>query len=444
MRLLVLTNGWTLFAFAGIYRWTTVPLAAGTALVAALSPPRFGRGAVRWLDGALVAAILVMAVQLVPLSQPLRLRIAPSSVAYERIVRIAPPDRAPISVDPDATRFALFLTATVVVLFFSARRGFARGGVRTVLRAVAWTGLVVAPLAVAQHLFAPKLFYGEVPPIASNALPFTPFVNRNDFAAWLLMAIPLTLGYVMARVESRRHQADGFDPEPALDTKNMALGFALFAMTAGLLASLSRSGIGGALASFVLFIAVARRRMPRRRLMWMIVVIAAMVTLALMYANAGALAERASTGLTEGISGRATIWRMTWPMVQDFWPIGSGVGTYQPVMVLYQTSGLNLYISHADNEYLQILAEGGALLAIAAGVAIVAAFVAIRRRLRSDHTRLFWIRLGAACGIFGLAMQNLWEMTLRVPANAVLLAILAAIALHDAHVHTTARPVVSG
>jgi len=439
----VLTSVWTLFAFAGIYRWTTVPLAAGTLLVAALSPPRFGRGATRWLDAALVAAILVMAAQLVPLSQPLRQRIAPASVTYEQTVRVAPPDRAPISVDPDATLFALFLTATVVVLFWSARRSFARGGVRTVLRAVAWSGLVVAPLAILQHLFEPQLFYAAIHPIAGNALPFTPFVNRNDFAAWLLMAIPLTMGYVMARVESRRQHGVPFDPELALDTKNIALGFALFAMTAALLASLSRSGIGGALVSFVLFVAVARRRMSRRRLTWMIGVIAAIVTLALMYANTGALAERASTGLTEGISGRTLIWRMTWPMVLDFWPVGSGVGTYQPVMVLYQTAGLNLYISHADNEYLQILAEGGAPLAIAAAVALVAALAAIRQRLRSDRTPLFWIRLGAACGIFGVAIQNLWEMTLRVPANAVLLATLAAIALHDTHVHVTARPPAS-
>ena len=435
-----MTSGWTLFAFAGIYRWTTVPLAAGTVLVAALSPPRVGRGAARWLDLALIVSILIMAAQLVPLPQSVRLRVAPSSVAYDQTVHVAPPDRAPISVDPDATRFALFLTATIVVLFWSARRTLARGGVRTVLRGVAWTSLVVAPLAVAQHMFAPKLFYGAVRPIAGNALPFTPFVNRNDFAAWLLMAIPLTLGYVIARLESRRHPGDPFDPELALDTKNVALGFALFAMMAGLLASLSRSGIGAALASFVLFIAVARRRMSRRRLMWMIGIIAAMVTLALMYANMGALAARASSGLTEGISGRAMVWRMTWPMVQDFWPIGSGVGTYQPVMVLYQTPGLNLYISHADNEYLQILAEGGALLAIPATLALGAAYVAIRQRLRSDHTPLFWIRLGAACGIFGLAVQNVWEMTLRVPANAVLLAVLAAIALHDTHVHATTQP----
>jgi O-antigen ligase len=421
----------TLFAFAGIYRWTTVPLAVGTAIVAVLSPPRFGRGATRWLDGALLAAIVVIAIELIPLPGPVRVHVAPSSIAYEHTVRIAPTESGPITVDSDATAFALFLIMTVVLLFWAARRAFAHRGVRTVLRSIAWTGLIVAPLAIAQHLFAPKLFYGVVRPISANALPFTPFVNRNDFAAWLLMAIPVTQGYVIARIASRRHHGDPFDPETALDTRNLMLGFAVFAMTAGLLASLSRSGIGGAVASFALFVALARRRMSRRRLTWMIVAMAAMVTLALMYANTSALAARASSSLTEGISGRSMIWRMTWPIVQDFWPVGSGVGTFQPVMVLYQTPGLNLYVSHADNEYLQILAEGGALLAIPVLVALVAAFIAIRERLNRDRTPLFWVRLGAACGIFGLALQNLWEMTLRVPANAVLLAILAAIALHE-------------
>ncbi|PYQ72812.1 MAG: hypothetical protein DMG01_23560, partial [Acidobacteria bacterium] len=79
-----MTSGWTLFAFAGIYRWTTVPLAAGTVLVAALSPPRVGRGAARWLDLALIVSILIMAAQLVPLPQSVRLRVAPSSVAYDQ------------------------------------------------------------------------------------------------------------------------------------------------------------------------------------------------------------------------------------------------------------------------------------------------------------------------------------------------------------------------
>jgi O-antigen ligase len=118
-------------------------------------------------------------------------------------------------------------------------------------------------------------------------------------------------------------------------------------------------------------------------------------------------------------------------MVRDFWPVGSGVGTYQQVMTLYQTSSRLFYISHADNEYLQVLAEGGALLGIPVAVALIAFGSAIIRRLRTDRTPLFWVRAGAASGLLAVCVQNVWEMTLRVPANAVLLAILAAIATHE-------------
>jgi O-antigen ligase len=201
---------------------------------------------------------------------------------------------------------------------------------------------------------------------------------------------------------------------------------------AGLLASMSRSALVGALAALFLFVCLARGRMSGRQIASMLAVAAGMVVLAAVYAaNASALTGRFAGAVSEGLTGRVAIWRQTWPMVGDFWPVGSGVGTYQQVMVLYQTMTRLFYISHADNEYLQILAEGGALLGVPVALAIVALAGAIAVRLRADRTPLFWIRAGAASGIVAVAVQNLFEMTLRVPANAVLLAILAAIATHD-------------
>jgi O-antigen ligase len=230
----------------------------------------------------------------------------------------------------------------------------------------------------------------------------------------------------------RRHAGDPIDPEEAFDNPAIVLGLAIFAMSAGLLASLSRSGLAGMLAAIGLFLVVARGRMSREWLRWMTLALAGMLLLGLMYANAGALGNRLSGVVGEGVAGRFTIWRQTWPMVTDFWPTGSGVGTYQKVMLLYQTSSWRFSISHADNEYLQVLAEGGALLAIPVTIALVAGVLSIRRRLVAERSPIFWVRLGAACGIFGLAIQNLFEMTLRVPANAVLFALLAAIATHGA------------
>jgi O-antigen ligase len=410
-------------------------LTAGVLILTRLARPRVAAGANRILDLALIGVLAAVALQLAPLPSGLRLIVAPSSIAYEQAVSLVPTDDAgspgPITVVRDATVFALYIDAVVILLFWSARRAFEGGGVRRVVRAIAVFGLITVPMAIAQHVWSPRAFYGAVLPITSNALPFTPFVNRNDFAAWLLTAVPAVLGYAIARIQSRRHAGNPFDPEKVFDNTSMILGFAIFAMTVGLLASLSRSGLLGLLAGLALFLALAHGRVSAAWLRWMALAIAGTLLLGLMYTNSGALGDRLSAAVSEGFAGRFDIWRQTWPMVGDFWPAGSGVGTYQKVMLLYQTSSRRFSISHADNEYLQILAEGGALLAVPAAIAIIAAAIAIRRRLLEDRSPMFWVRGGAACGIFGLAIQNVFEMTLRVPANAVLLALLAAIALHD-------------
>jgi O-antigen ligase len=164
----------------------------------------------------------------------------------------------------------------------------------------------------------------------------------------------------------------------------------------------------------------------------MVAGIVVMVAAAAMYTNMDLLARRMGGAMSEGVLGRLSIWRQTWPLVSDFWPVGAGVGSYQRAMMVYQTSSRLFYISHADNEILQMLAEGGALLALPVAAAIGSVIVIVRRRLQTDRTRMFWIRAGAASSLVAIAVQNMWEMTLRVPANAVLLAICAALAVREA------------
>jgi O-antigen ligase len=185
--------------------------------------------------------------------------------------------------------------------------------------------------------------------------------------------------------------------------------------------------------ALLVFVLLSRGRMSRQWIAWMLAGTLGVVIVASVYAaNVGALTTRLSGAVSEGLTGRVAIWRQTWPMVRDFWPVGSGVGTYQQVMVLYQTTTSRLfYIFHADNEYLQILAEGGALLGIPAAIAAITLAAIVVKRLRSDRTLVYWMRAGAASGLVAAAVQNCFEMTLRVPANGVLFAILAAIAAHE-------------
>ena len=100
--------------------------------------------------------------------------------------------------------------------------------------------------------------------------------------------------------------------------------------------------------------------------------------------------------------------------------------------VVYQPAPHETYFNHAHNEYLQLLSEGGVLLAVPAVIALVAAVNSIRSRLAADRTPLYWVRAGAVSGMIGAAVQSLWETGLRRPANALLFAVLAAFAMHSA------------
>ena len=93
-------------------------------------------------------------------------------------------------------------------------------------------------------------------------------------------------------------------------------------------------------------------------------------------------------------------------------------------------SPLGTRSNQAHNQYLHLWAEGGALVAAPAGLVCLAFVWLAIRRLREDETPGAWLRIGSLAGILGVAVQGAWETGLRIPANGVLLAVIAAVAVH--------------
>jgi O-antigen ligase len=379
----------------------------------------------------------VLAFQLAPLPAAVRLALSPQVGVIDSALWVdAPLDpltgpARPLSIDVDATWIALALAATFVAMFWSARAVFARGGIRVVTRGIAWTGLLLAGVAIAQHATAPRLLYWHWPTVFGA--PFGPYLNRNDFSTWLIMAIPLVVGYILTRIESRHHGGKiRFDVEALADGTAVWLAVAACLMSAALLTAVSRSALTGAAAGVGYFIWLSRNRAGRGGHALLAAGVAIVIGVAAAYANLGALADRVGETLTAGMGGRRVIWRETWPMVRDFWLTGTGAGTYERGMLLYQHEARGrFYINDAHNQYLQSAAEGGVLLCVPVVVALIAGWYEIGRRLRADDTPIFWLRLGAASGMLAVAIQSVWHIGLRMPANAVLFALVSAIALHD-------------
>ena len=153
--------------------------------------------------------------------------------------------------------------ARMSALFWCARAIFAGGGVRLTTRGISWLGLGLTVLVAIQRATAPTLLFWTWRPLDSGASPYGPFVNRNSLACWLAMAVPLVIGYAVARHESR---PPGTAPAAGVDSTQLWLGGAAVLMTGGLLGSLSRGGIFGGAIGLLVFVLLARtRRSPDAR-----------------------------------------------------------------------------------------------------------------------------------------------------------------------------------
>jgi O-antigen ligase len=411
-------------------------MAAAAIVLALVVRPSIARGGTRWVDLALIAYVLLLALQLVPVSPAIRLALSPALRGVDLRLRLdAPADPAtdsphPLTANADGTSQALAIAVAAVLTFWCARTLFARNGIRVGARAIALLGLVVAALGIAQHATAPHSLYWLR--TFRYTEPFGPYLNRSDFAMWIVMALPLTAGYLLTRMHARQRSGESLFTTEAFDNTALLLAVAMGLMTAALTVALSRSGLIGVVAATLVFWVLADGRMRRQRQAWLLAGIGAMTVAALFYANASAVAMRIGDTFVHGMGGRLDIWRATMPMIKDFWLTGVGAGAYERAMIVYQPAPHETYFNHAHNEYLQLVSEGGLLLAIPASLVVVAVVRCIHSRLAGDRTPLYWLRVGAVSGMAGVAVQSLWETGLRRPANTLLFATLAAVAMHSA------------
>jgi len=398
-------------------------------------------GSIPELDPLLFAVLGAAAVQLLPMPRALLAVVSPHALDVARAMWLVDPGGpVPLSIDSRHSGGGLAVLGGAVLLFFTARQLFDRGGVRTTIRLLAVAGLILSAIAIAQDATARGLMYWRWSPIFEGAPPFGPFVNRNHYATWAVMVAPLCIGYLVAHASAHpgpAHPATwrswlvaAFDARAALLLASITL------LIVGIAASLSRSGLVGLAAALTFGGGLARRRtgsaLTRTGRPAIFLAALAVVAAAAVLTQVGPSAVAGRFGATRvALADRLTIWHDTVPVVRDFWLTGTGVGTFQTSMAVYQRSRPGVIFNQAHNHYLQVAAEGGLLV----GLPVLLALTIFRRvgwrAMDTDRSGMYWIRAGAAAGLVGVAVQSLWETGLTIPSNAAMAAVLAAILLHE-------------
>jgi O-antigen ligase len=205
---------------------------------------------------------------------------------------------------------------------------------------------------------------------------------------------------------------------------------ALVAMTLALVLTFSRAAIVGAAAMTATWGALSMRRVTRRGLLISAGAVVGVGLVLTLTASPGPLLARVQETLVFGTAERGGIWRDAGTAARAYVATGTGLGTFERAMLIYQTSDRRTRTNQAHNQYLQTLTEAGLPLTLLTLVVCGLFARLAQRRLREDSSDGVWLRIGSVAGLVGVATQSLWETGLRMPANGVLLALLAAVAVH--------------
>jgi putative inorganic carbon (HCO3(-)) transporter len=433
-------------AFGAVYPWAYVPLASicmSTGVAALGLLPRH-RPPLGTIGPALAAVGVAIAVQVVPLPVGVLDFISPHADAFSAADAAAATHRT-ISVSPSETLRGIALFVSFAVFFLGLARSISTAGAKVAVRILVAFGVVLALVGILQYVItrgaAEELkIYGFWQP-TFHAAPFGPYVNRNHFAGWLIMVLPFALAGAYGAWEMGSAMALGalHDRITWLSSSSAAgtllMGFAALVMGLALLMSQSRSGMMAFAIAVLLLTGLVIRRQPTAGSK---VAVAALFALVLVvvasWAGIDRVGQRVATVRNDAntAGGRRMVWADALRVAHDFPIGGTGLNTFGTAMLLYQTDR-ELHFEQAHNDYLQLAAEGGLLVALPVAVTIVVFAREVRRRFREAprYGSTYWIRVGAVIGLLSIALQSLVEFSLQMPANAALFGIVAAIALHQ-------------
>ena len=270
------------------------------------------------------------------------------------------------------------------------------------------------------------------------------YVNRNHLAGLLEMALPVGLALLAATVGHGR-------PSPARGGRgrrrrtfrqwlarfsvariNQAalFGAAAIAILLGLIFTHSRTGVGMAMLGILLCTLMFSYRLGGRNAYGLM---GTFTTVGVGLASLIGLVSVLSRFTVDPLEdSRWTIFNATVQAIGEFFPLGSGPGTFEAVMRRFHPAGFpGVTINHAHNDYLEWLLEFGLIAAVLIVAWLLFYVHQWWRVWKGGEWALFrFAQVGAGIALWLMLLHSLVDFNLRIPANAVFTAFLAAVFFH--------------
>jgi O-antigen ligase len=316
------------------------------------------------------------------------------------------------------TRIELQLLLTYLIIVFLMSQAYSR---TKHWRGYFWflmsLGFFVSVFAILQHLTSNGKLYW-IRTIQNGVMPYGPYVNRNHFAGFAELVIPVALvPLVLGKVRRER-----------------LFLVALFALVpiVALLLSASRGGIVSfAVQMVMLFLLLLIRRIRSRHVLAGGLVVFCAV-MAVSWIGVQQVLQRFSGMQAAEVTGskRAAMREDTWRLFIDHPLLGTGLGTLEMVFPPYDSLYDGKVVDHAHNDYVEALAEtgvvGGLCCAWFLGVVLVFSLKGLAEMGSSFGSVL---NLSGLIACSGILVHSLVDFNLHIPANALLFLVSAHLAV---------------
>ncbi len=324
------------------------------------------------------------------------------------------------SASPYDTRIDLQLLVALTLFLFVATQAFrTTDDWRFFVWFVMSFGFLVAVFGILQHLtFNGKLYWFRE--MRYGGIPFGPYVNRNHFAGFAELVIPVALvPLVLGKVRRERW---------------FAVGLLALLPLGALFLSASRGGIISLAAELALLtlLLILRRTGGRHVLAGAVVLLFAFMMVS--WLGVAQILERFSSMQSlEVTSGKRASMRLdTWHIFREHPWTGTGLGTLQTVFPAYETQYDAKVVNHAHNDYFEALAETGIAGASCCAWFLGALFFrSLLRLLLQDKSFSAALHLSGLVACTGFLVHSLVDFNLHIPGNALFFFLMANLATAD-------------
>ena len=319
---------------------------------------------------------------------------------------------------PFLTRGELLRLAALLIIFFLMAQSFRT---RVEFQGLAWFLILfcfaVSLLAIIQHFTSVREIYW-LPWLNIQVDPFGPFVNRNHFAGFVELTLPIGLSFMAFRGLRK-------------DMFPLAAILTVVPISA-LILSGSRGGIiSFVFEIFVLALLVKSRPATERPRLAPVGIVALAALAIIVWIGAGAALERFSTlpARDVSLSRRLSMFHGAAEIFLDHPVKGSGLGTLVSVYPRYENEYDGYVVEHVHDDYIEALAETGILGGLCGLGFLWLLYREARKNFEAEQGRFSrGLHAGAIVALSGLLLHTFLDFNLHIPSNALLFLVLAGVA----------------